>query len=643
MCVSSGEAGGEGGDGSKRIPIAVTFLYYGFQLGRRGGGSLPKLCDGLRVGFVLTGIADELQRILVLPGKSQESPVGPHHGGDVRVHNRERQPRLERHREESRVDRAARGQAEGDVRNAEAGVYAKLLPHHADGPQGLPGGFLLGGYREHQAVDDHMLLFDAVFCGFPYDPLRDGETSLRCRRNPVFIKREADDGRPVLRGEGKDPVHHRLLSINGINDGLADVGAERGFENLRLGGIQLERDVGNRLQGADDPNHHILLVNARRADIDIEDLRPGLDLFNGLAEHIIHVAGGESLPETLLSGRVDALADDPRAVNRDRVRRRADGKRSRRIGLPMIDADRGIRFAAGRRFRFNSFRNLSVDQGAQPLNIGRIRSAAAAKDPRTEGEHLPDGFAEFLRRNVIRVGHGIRKAGVRLHDDRKRRPLRDLLDDRKKLLRAEGTVDAESVNAEPLQGQAHRGDGAAGERAVVFLEGHGHEDGEIAVLFRREDGRFGFLKVRHGLDDHKVRVPSGLHDLGEEVIGLLEGERAGGGQELPQRADVEGGQRFPAGCPGFGSGKCLRGFLREADGRTDKLGHRILCSLKLQPVRAEGIGINNIRTCFKIAAVKPKNPFRLLDIQGFRNRAHGHTETLQHRARAAVEKKHPIL
>ena len=146
------------------------------------------------------------------------------------------------------------------------------------------------------------------------------------------------------------------------------------------------------------------------------------------------------------------------------------------------------------------------------------------------------------------------------------------------------------------------------------------------MLLRGEDRGFRLVEVGHGLDDDKVSLPAGFDGLGEDVVGLLEGEGSRRLEQLADRADVERDLRAGA----FG------GFAGIFDGGADQLSHGVAGGGHLEAVGAEGVGVDDIASVFDVAAVDVDDPFRLFDVERLGNRAERHALGLEHGAHGAV-------
>ena len=72
----------------------------------------------------------------------------------------------------------------------------------------------------------------------------------------ALVDGKAHDGRTVLFAQRQDGVQLFLLAVGGVDDGLAVVDPQAVFQCLHIGGIQLQRQAGDALQGFDHLGHH---------------------------------------------------------------------------------------------------------------------------------------------------------------------------------------------------------------------------------------------------------------------------------------------------------------------------------------------------------------------------------------------------
>ena len=214
--------------------------------------------------------------------------------------------------------------------------------------------------------------------------------------------------------------------------------AERALERRGVGGVDLERHVGDALHGLDRRVEHGRLVQPGDADVDVEDVRAGLGLRHRLAEDVGDVALGQRGPELLLAGGVDALADDDGVVEWD-----LDGARA--------GADDGER----RHWRPGA--GLSPQKPVNCRDVRR-RGAAAAADHRGAGlDERGDVARELLRpdgedgASVDDLG----EPGVGLDDDRERGAGGEALHEREHAVGTEAAVEADRVGVEAFE---ERGD-----------------------------------------------------------------------------------------------------------------------------------------------------------------------------------------
>ena len=231
----------------------------------------------------------------------RSSPGGHGHGEEVLVYQRP-------------------GQGDqGDVGHAQHRLQTQLGFHPMKGLQSLGSGRLLGGDREGEAVDIHVLSPDAK----GHSPLQNAFGHLKAGLgglgNAVLIQSEAHHRRAVLLHQGQDGLQRGALSVHRVDDGLAAVDPQGLLQHLGVGGIQLERSVGDSLEGLDGTHHHVRLVDLRQAHVHIQNVGSRLGLSQSLAQHIVYIAPPEGLLHQLLAGGVDALADDPHPVNGHRL------------------------------------------------------------------------------------------------------------------------------------------------------------------------------------------------------------------------------------------------------------------------------------------------------------------------------------
>ena len=543
----------------------------------------------------------------VLAGEHPKSRHGVHHLPLVGVDDGQAQSGPQGLDEEILGDERPVGQAEGDVGHAQHRPQAQFLMDGPHRPQGLYCLVLLGGDRQRQAVDPHILFGDAVGQGRLQDAAGNGHPALRRLGNAVFVQSQAHHGGAVFFHDGQQPLQHRRVAVDGVHRRLAVVHPQARFQSRRVGGVQLQGDVQGALQLFHHPGQHGHLVHAGIAHVHVQDIRSGVHLLEAHIQDIIQVLLQQGLLEPLFAGGVDALADDPHAVQPQRLRGGANKRH-------------GVIVPLGRRF--------ALQRRRHGPDIGRGRAAAAAEQRDAQVQAGGQGRREGLRSHVVVAVHRVRQARVGLGDHRQAGVFAYLFQHGSQHIRPQGAVEADGVRPQALQRPGHGGHGAAGEGAAPGLKGHGDEGRQVRVLLHRQQRRLGLVQVRHGLDDRQVRSGpgTGLRHLPEQVVGPLKGQAAHGLQQLSQGADVQRHQ-----------GPAPHGLFCQLHRRRDDLVHRVAGPLQLQAVGAEGIRIHHLAAGIHIFLVHGAQQRRLRQIQQLRLAAGGQSPLLEHGAHGAVQ------
>jgi hypothetical protein len=121
---------------------------------------------------------------------------------------------------------------------------------------------------------------------------------------------DRDDRTAVLLDERQDTLEALFLTRDAVEERLALVGGESGFERLDDRRIDRQREVGQRLDEPDRLGQDRRLIGKGDARVDVEHVGAGLDLGDRVALDPREVAGLHLLHEDPAAGRVDALADD---------------------------------------------------------------------------------------------------------------------------------------------------------------------------------------------------------------------------------------------------------------------------------------------------------------------------------------------
>ncbi len=507
-------------------------LFLGGRGGAGGGRGLLACClgrQGSRHGHAVLAVAvylDVVTRAIVLARKHAPRVDDVHHARHQRVHDGQVKARREGSRQESRVDKGPKGQAKANVGKAQDGAHARQLALDArDGGQNLARGLLIGRAGHAQAIDDHVVARDANSVGCRHDLLGHGNAALGGGGDAVLVKRKAHDGTAVMLGHGQDLGQDLVLAVGRVDKGLTGIAAHGRLDDLRICRVDLQRQRGHALQLGHKLNHGGALVDLGQAHVNVQDLRAGVGLRDGLAHDVVVVALAQGLLHLLLARGVDALANDAHLAHLQ--------------SADALGAGHAEPVARGRLARF-----AIGEKGALARDVGGRGAAAAAHDGDAQVEHLGHGLAVLGHMDVedrLAV-HNARQARVCLDHHGALCPGNHALYQRQEVVGAQRAVDAHGVGAHRREGhRGHLGRGAQ-EGAAVLGKGHGHKDGQVGVLLHGEKCGLGLGQVGHGLDDKEVGARRGgrLGLLGKEVVGVVEGQGAHGLQELAGGADVCG-------------------------------------------------------------------------------------------------------
>ena len=328
----------------------------------------------------------------------------------VRVDHREVQAGRDAVVQEDRVeDRAgARGDAEGDVRDAERRLDARdVLLDEADALDRLDRRraplLLAGGQRERQDVEDERLGIEAVLVAAQLlQALGDLELALRRLRHADLVDRQRDQAGAVGERERHDAVGLGAagLEVDRVDDRAAGDLLERGLDDLGLGRVDLDRRGLRERDALDDAAHLLgLVVALDERDAEVEHVGAAVDLVLGDLVEAVVVVGQQHLLGLARALRVDALADH----------RRARLLHERRRGDHRADVDRARR---GARLGAAAVQAL----GERADVVGR-RAAAAADDAHVVAvDEVDERLGELLGtlgEDRLAVGALDRDAGVR--------------------------------------------------------------------------------------------------------------------------------------------------------------------------------------------------------------------------------------
>ena len=224
--------------------------------------------------------------------------------------DRARHPARDRHRQERAVDPVAVGQPERHVRGAARCVHAQLVVQPAHQPEHLLTGRPHRTDRHHERVDDDVVRGDAVVGGRVHDLLGDPEPHVGILADPGLVVRDRDDRGAVLGDQREHRFDPFVLAGHRVDERLALVRGEPGFERGDDRGVDRQRQVGERLHELDRRGEDPRLVGERDPRVHVEHVRAGAHLRVDVGDHGREVPGGHLGRELLPAGGVDPLPDD---------------------------------------------------------------------------------------------------------------------------------------------------------------------------------------------------------------------------------------------------------------------------------------------------------------------------------------------
>ena len=120
----------------------------------------------------------------------------------------------------------------------------------------------------------------------------------------------------VFGGQRQHDVQHLVFAGRRVDQGLAFVNREGGFQRRGIRAIEAERNVGDLHQRSREIGQKFRLIGPRNARVDVEHLGTGGDLDAGVVERHAHVAHGQGLEQFLASRRVDPFANGHKGLVR---------------------------------------------------------------------------------------------------------------------------------------------------------------------------------------------------------------------------------------------------------------------------------------------------------------------------------------
>ena len=152
-------------------------------------------------------------------------------------------------------------------------MTSKLLPDTAQRRKGNFRGRGVGADRHGKRVKNNILFCDAVLGSRVQNLLCNLHPALGGIRDPVLIKGQRHDHTAVLAGQGKYRLHAVPLPVYRIDHRLAVVAAQRYLHGRRVGRVDLQRQIHDRLQCTHAVPQHCGLIDIGKSHIDVQNVR----------------------------------------------------------------------------------------------------------------------------------------------------------------------------------------------------------------------------------------------------------------------------------------------------------------------------------------------------------------------------------
>ena len=310
-----------------------------------------------------------------------------------------------------------------------------------------------GGHREHVRVEDDVL--------GPEPGLADQEV-VRAAEDldlpldrlglPLLVEGHDDDA-------GAVPPHRpglleedvlTLLQRDRVDDPLALEALEPRFERGEARAVDHDRQPGRLRLGRDqveEPRHRLLRVEQVGVHVHVEEVRAATHLLDADGDGALEVVGLDQPPELRRAGDVRPLADDDES------------------GIRPDDERLEARVARKLRRLRDAPRWKPLDRaGDLPRVLGRGPAAASDEvDEAVLGERAQE--AARVTRLLVVEPERVREPCVRMARDVGGRDVRETLEERPHLGRAERAVDADDQRLRMFDGDPERLCGLAGEVA----------------------------------------------------------------------------------------------------------------------------------------------------------------------------------
>ncbi len=414
-----------------------------------------------------------------------------------------------------------------------------------------------GRHREHVRVHDHVVGREAGLADEQVvRPSEDLHLAFDRVRLAELVERH-DDDRRAERAHRACLLQERLFALlqrDRVHDTLALNAAQAGLEGREARAVDHDRETrGLRLgrEKVQEGRHRLLGVEEVGVHVHVEQVRPASYLFECNVDRALEVVRLDQPPEPCGAGHVRALADhDESGVRPDDERLQAGEARSRRALGDMS-------------------RRKALDRADDRMRVLGRRPAATSDEVHEPvlGERAQ--VAARVRGLLVVEPERIRQSGVGMARDVGRGDVREPLEERPHLGRAERAVDADDERLGVLDGDPERIRGLPGEVAAALVDcGEREPERELrSDCARGHDRGLRVQRVEDRLDEQEIdaAVPQrrdllfvGRLDRVERDSAIrrildLWGEREGDVQRAHRAGDEAGPVRRP-GSPVVGGG-----------------------------------------------------------------------------------------
>ena len=148
-------------------------------------------------------------------------------------------------------------------------MTAELFFDQAERLEGFHGSVRFRADGHGQSVKNDIFFADAVGFGTSEDFFGDCDAAFRSLWDSAVVECQRDDQTTVFFDQREDCAHGFLLAVYRVDHRFPVVGTKRGFHRGRVRGIDLQRQIDDRLQFLYGLLEHGGLINFRKTHIDI--------------------------------------------------------------------------------------------------------------------------------------------------------------------------------------------------------------------------------------------------------------------------------------------------------------------------------------------------------------------------------------